>query len=609
MKKNILFGIVIIAALMVLGCTDIVPQPPGLIEFTDFVEQDKLIGGNAGLMDFNTKVVKLYDRDILPLNIKNSGKGPLVIKNIQFLQLTVPETNPVDAYDAFKFVEGTFPALPLKIPSGGTVNDIFIEFDPETAGDFSGKIFIETEDNSYYIDMIGVGLWELTLVGDPDGKMYILSEGKTLVSEFAGDLIKETSSTGIFNILCEPDFLRQFEKWVPAAMTTMADLEFNNEKSMKTVVTLKTHAMVGTSILDPYVYVETAPSADPDDFSDLQAAINYCNSIAGKIAVVVAAGTYSVSDITFLTDIPVYGGYKTSWTAPRNYKTLADRSNPTYRTILNVSGTINLSGSTLKNNVVLEGFTITKGGGGEVPLVRFNNSATAGLQYNNIISSGSGYSAAVEVINSAAPLIKYNYINGGNTSSNYSESYGIRVTEKAKPIIYKNSVIGGTANGEDSTSFGIFCDFETEPYIRNNTPIEGDTWVIAGGAAPGSGGKSYGIYIINNGSTKIEYNSINGGSGGTAVAMYSRYGSYIKARHNNIYTSGGNTRIGVWADHMGRVYELKYNGIFSCDSAMYKDPYSGNMTSIAAVNSKFNTESNKAEAFDLFDAPEVVEYE
>jgi hypothetical protein len=92
------------------------------------------------------------------------------------------------------------------------------------------------------------------------------------------------------------------------------------------------------------------------------------------------------------------------------------------------------------------------------------------------------------------------------------------------------------------------------------------------------------------------------------VGLFSKYGSYIDARHNNIFTSGGDHRLGIWADQMSRVYYLKYNGIYDCSTALYKDSDS-NLTDIDAVNSKFNTGTNVNEAVDLSEAPSEVNYE
>ncbi len=347
MRKFLIFLLTAAAVSSLLtGCDNLLTEPPGQLYFPDYSEQQKLVGGNGGLMDFESILVQLGDRAILPLSLRNSGEGPLKITNLSITTMSVPSSNPADAAEPFSFVDGTFPALPLVIPAGMTVNDIFVEFAPETAGDFSGKLFIQTEGVSYYIDMIGTGLWQLTLNGSADGVLTILADdpADNVVIDGVLETGTATSSDGVFNILCEPAFLRQFEQWQASGASLAADMDFDNAKAVKTTVTLNTHAELEASILNPFVFV-------PDDYPDLQNAITYCAAhlndatpATRKIAVIVRAGSHSVGNAAFTADVPVYGGYDSSWSS-RAYKTVADRTNSTYKTTLNVSGTITLSGS------------------------------------------------------------------------------------------------------------------------------------------------------------------------------------------------------------------------------------------------------------------------
>lgn len=600
---------IIIAALTVCCCEMFVAEDSGgVIEFSDFAEQEKEIGGNAGLLDFGTKTVELGARDILPLTIKNSGEGTLVITNIHILQTSAPDGS-TDA--AFTVVDGTYPALPLSIPAGKTVSDIFFEFAPDTAGDFRAELFVETEDDSYYVDLAGVGLWQLTLNGNDVSKLYILGDDGSpdvSVDGAAADPAIATSSDGLFTVLCELEFLQELYGWVNAD----GNAEIENPAAMKTTMVLSNHATVSADVRSPYIRVpDTDDDTDTDGdvyYDNLNNAIAACDGV-NYIAVVICAGEYTIDyDVSLSEGVPVYGGYKSDWTEPRLYKTVSDRTTSAHQTVLNVSDTILISGSALKNNVALEGFTINKDGGDDDPLILFDNNTAAELRYNTITGGGTNHGAAVKVTNSATPLIKYNYITGGSLSADYADSYGIAVTEGAAPVIYKNNISGGAASGTDAKSYGIFCDFEAEPYIRNNTPLDGVSWGISGGSASGSGGKSYGIYIINNGHVLAEYNEISGGSGKTAIGLYSRYGSYIDAYYNNIYTEGGGTGIGLWADFSGRVYHLKHSGIYSCDTALYRE-WNTNYTDIGGVNSVFNTSTNEDAAVDLSEAPSEVAYE
>jgi len=600
MKKELIIIMAVSAMLLTtLGGCEIFNPPvlSGQIEFVDYKDQEgKIIAGNEGLMAFGEKLVEMGDRAILPLAIKNTGEGPLLITNMH-----------VKA-DVFGFVEESFPDLPLSIPSGKTVNDIFLEFAPVAAGEFTGKVFIDTELGSYYLDMSGTGLWQLTLTGNDDGKIILpievdgVAETKTI-----------TTSTGIFYLSCETELLREFGTWREAGAPNPVALApiFDNAKAKKTEVELRYHTHLTVDIENPYIYV-------PNDFANIQTAIDTCAADNTKFAVVVAAGTHNFTGDIIMKNgvfdsgsgnevvrVPLYGGYDAGWSA-RSYKTAAERAVGTYETIINITGSISASGSALNNKVVIEGFTITKqAGGNDNALVVFNNSTTAGLLHNTITSSGSGSSVGVLCTNSAEPLIRYNYINGGTSSADYSESYGIQVTEGGKPVIYKNSIAGGAANGTGSKSFGIFCDFEAEPIIMNNTPMGPDSYGISGG----TGAESYGIYIINNGKVIAKYNDINGGSGTTSRALFANYGGYFKLDSNNIHTSSGTTRKGVETGMSGRVYSFINNGVYDCPDALLEEYFGGAITSIDDLNDKFHVESNQAEAVDLSAAPSEVQYE
>ncbi|MBI9108052.1 MAG: hypothetical protein JEZ04_14990 [Spirochaetales bacterium] len=611
-KKRLLITAAVTAVILftLTGCE--IFNPPlvsGQIEFVDYKEQQKIIAGNEGTMAFGEKLVGLGDRDVLPLAIKNTGEGPLVITNMYVKTI---KSEPDEA-DIFSIIDGTFPDLPLSIPSGKTVNDIFLEFAPVTAGEFSGKVFIDTETDTYNLDLSGTGLWRLTLIGDPDGTITLPIEVDN------GESLDITSSTGIFYLACETGFLREFNSWEVVSPVVADPLDppanvmvFDNIKAKKTELVIKAHTSLTVDILNPYVLV-------PNDAADIQTAINNCAADNTKIAVVVRAGTYNVTgDITMKTGlvgaasnigIPVYGGYNAAWSV-RSYKTPANRLDAAYQTVINITGSVNASGAALNNKVVLEGFTLTKqAGGNDNALVVFNNSTTAGLLYNTITAGGTNASIGVHCTNSAAPLIRYNYINAGTTSADYSETYGIKITEGATPVIYKNSISGGSAGGTGSKSFGIFSDFECEPIVRNNAPTATDSYGIYGGSASGSGGESYGIYIINNGKIIASYNDINGGAGGSATALFANYGGYFKLYSNNIHTGGGTSRKGVRIGMSGRVYAFTGNGIYDCPDALLEEYFGGAMTDIDDVNDKFHVDTNTDAAVDLSAAPSEVMYE
>ena len=609
MTKRIIILIAAAVFTVLSGCEVFSPPVvPGVIDFPDYTAETKILGGKGGTMAFGEKLVGIGERAILPLAVSNTGEGDLVVTGIHTRTDKTASSDP----DVFRIVDGTYPDFPLVIPPGKTVNDIFIEFDPVTAGDITGKVFIDTESGSHYLDLTGTGLWRLRLsvpaAGDDSKGTIVLP-----IEVKKGETKDITSSTGIFQLSCETDFLNEFVEWVvsstfdPAADPPV----FDNVEAKKTSVVINTHTEITVDILSPYVRVTLGDTSPADYFDNFTDAINYCvtNHVDGggtKIAVIASAGTYTVGgDIVMAANVPVYGGYRANW-SDRAYKTAASRAtDAAHRTVINIGGSVLFSGSSLNSKVVLEGFTLTNAGGNEDGLVEFTNYTTAGLQYNTLTSGGASEAVGVFCTNSAAPLIRYNYINGGTSTANYSKSIGIKVTEKAKPVIYKNSVSGGAAQGADSQSFGIFCDFETEPLVRNNAPTASDSWGISGG----SGAESYGVYMINNGNMIARYNNISGGSGTRSTALFNAYGGYFKLYNNNIYTSGGTDRYGVVTGINGRVYKLLDNGLYDCPSGLFDDFFGSPLKDIDDVNDKYHTDTNKGEAIDLSAAPAEVMYE
>ena len=543
------------------GCE--VFNPGGQIVFDDFTETSR-ISGLTGAIDFGEKPVGTGAKAVESLKISNSGSSPLIITNVDVVG------------SCFQFVDGIKPDLPIEIPSGKTINDIFIEFLPDAAGSFEGMLFIETGSEAYYFSLIGTGLWQLTVTLDSgdDGLVTlpgIVNPGQSVVFE---------SSTGEFELACELDFMREFVEWVVVSTHT-ADNEplFGGDADdpalkagyLKTDLIIRSHTEINPDISNPYVTVSSG--------GNIQAAIN--TAAAGtQTAVAVSVGTYTLAgDLDMAEGISLKGGYNAGFTA-RAYKTPADRSNATYRTVINIGGSISAASEAISDDVVIEGFTINKtataGPGYDQAILL--DSSSAGVYYNTVNSSG--FAAGIHVTDSSKSVISGNVITAGDTTADYSETYGIMVTEESDPVLYKNIITGGSAGGTNSTAYGVFCDFDCVVKLIGNT------------IDAGSGTESYGIYMINNGKVIADYNDINGGRGTTAYALFTNYGGNLYLTHNNIYTSGGDARYGVVAGFSGRLRLLTDSGIYDCESGLISTYLGGAVTQIDDVNDYFNTDTN-----------------
>ncbi|GEM_PF-3076616 len=565
----------------------------GNIVFVDFINATKIRGGNEGLIDFGGKTIGMGEKDVQILRIKNSGAGNLAINNMFFRG------------EMFNFVEGINPDFPITIPPGKTI-DIYLEFNPQKGGEEKGQFFIDTGSAIHDFDLVGIGLWVLTISipnTGADSNCTIESPGTIN----PGETKVFTSETGVFTLKCVPDMLYEFVQWTIDG-TPDASPVFENVNAKETTVVLYSHTSIHATINSPFVRV-------PDDEANINTAISTASS-AGQ-SVVIRAGTYDVNyDINLLPGVPVYGGYNTTgtpWTE-RNYKTAADRTDSTYATIINFTDTTSniKSGAGINNDVVFEGFTVQRSSGSSTPLisltsdtktvVRYNtllgNGAGAAVEFNgasalisdNVITGGTG--AAVYITNYSSPRVENNTITGGTNSTDYELTYGIKISENSNPVIYKNTVSGGTSSGTGGQAYGISADFECEPEIIGNT--------ISGGSATGNDSKTYGIYLINNGNGTIGYNDINGSNGKSmAFAVYVAYGGNLYLDYNNIYTTGGSDRYGIYIAQGGRVRRLLNNGMYDASTALVFDFFNGSFDTIDDVNNYFRTDTNLGYRIDI----------
>ncbi|MBN2658859.1 MAG: right-handed parallel beta-helix repeat-containing protein [Spirochaetales bacterium] len=572
---SILIGSAVI--LFTGGCDSIsTGSAGGEIQYVDFTGFEKIYNNQEGILDFGGKPVGTGDRAIQALKIKNIGAGDLIINNISLVGA------------AFSFVDGKGPGLPLLIPEGKTINDIFIEFSPDSGGDYEGKLFVEREGDTDCFDLTGQGLWLLTLTvaGSGDDSYGAI---RSPVNVTAGNSVT-IALPDAARLSCEINDFFDLSQWSVLSNSGEAPV-FENQSAKDTEVILKSHTEITLDILQSFVIV-------PDNTASIQSAIDTCSADSNLLGVIVRTGTYN-QNFTMKAGAPLYGGYASSGSA-RDYK-----NRTLYQTIVN--GSIGASGSVLDNSVLLEGFIInghvsyssgagagiqhnTINGQGGTPALSLN-SVTSEVQHN-IITGGSAadQSTALFVTGRSVPRLLFNEIHGGTTTADYSKVYVVRATEGAAPVLYGNTISGGTAAGAGSESFAVFNDFECEPLLRGNS--------ISGGSAPGADGRTYGIYMVNNGKAVADYNEIDGGDGYEAFALYGAYGANFYLSYNNIFTSSAaGRRYGVYLGAQGRVRLLTENGLYGCpDSMLHTSIPDTDITDIEAVNDYFHTDTNRASA-------------
>ena len=226
----------------------------------------------------------------------------------------------------------------------------------------------------------------------------------------------------------------------------------------------------------------------------------------------VAAGTYAEAVVVSLR-LSILGGYNANFTA-REYETVADRENVTYKTV--IQGPATTGGTTSDPMSSLEYRQPFK----TVHIIE-------GLVINAPEGATGGAVAAIKFINDAQPTLKNCTITGSpNTTATYS--YGIHVTGSS-PSIDNNSIKGGKSSDDTyaimlTSSSGINTEFS----ITNNTINSGDS----GSGNPGTF-EAYGIYIKQqaNNASKVSNNTI---SLGTSV----KYGRYLYLANCGIEVSG-----------------------------------------------------------------------
>ena len=326
--------------------------------------------------------------------------------------------------------------------------------------------------------------------------------------------------------------------------------------------------------------------------------------------VLVAEGAYSVTSgsthIVMQEGISLYGGHYAGFTArdPAAHATTITDASASGGTLAAPNRAVE-AGSTITAATVIDGFTLT-GGGGDVSSAVFVTNGGAPTVTGNIINGGSGGNISVGIHNSSLSLsaIQSNTINGGsggvdsygifndssspaisgntiNAGSGGINSYGIR-NGAAFASIQNNTIDGG---GGGTNSYGIYND-NSSLTVRNNTILGGSGGTSSRGifntsssptlqnnAIDGGSGTNFSYGIFNDSSSPtIQNNTIDGGSGGSrSVGIYSSSSSPF-IENNIVFTSAGITRFCLFEGNAtGDPASVRNNDLFDCPTALYFD--------------------------------------
>ena len=587
--KRYLFAVIAMIIIPLFGCEIPIQTNDGKLIFDGYITDGKPLNGYSGTINFGTALAEPVEKCVKSLKMTNSGTDELTITNVSIVG------------DAFSFLNNRKPDLPLRIPAGKTVDELYMEFYPESAGGKEGMLQIDTDSGLYYFELYGTGLWQLTITLDAGDECTV----SLPVEVEPGNSGFAVTSGGSLELSCVLANMQEFDEWeVVSAHTIDNEPLFGGDEEdpaltvgyAKTTVKIRSHTEINPVVYDPYLRVNGVDDigAAPPTYASIQAAIDDCAPEADPPTntVVVTPGYVAGTDsaIELKSGVSLKGGYNSDYSS-RAYKTTADRANSTYATEISITGTIDAS--YLGSDTVIEGFTINKTGTDPAPVILLDETE-AGVYYNTV--NASAHDAPIHAANGTTSIISCNVINGGTTTGDYSHTYGIMVTNESKPVIYKNTISGGSTSGAGSKSFGVFCEFDSRISVLGNT--------ITGGG----GEESYGIYLVTNGKVYAYYNDIDGGTGITSRAVYTNYGGNLYLKYNNIHTSGGTTRYGVYSGFQGRVRELSNCGIYDCGSGLlvvYVNASKSIKTAIKDVNDYCNTDTDVDQAITIPDYVEV----
>jgi len=178
------------------------------------------------------------------------------------------------------------------------------------------------------------------------------------------------------------------------------------------------------------------------DFTDIQAAIDYVHGLGGG-AIFIKAGTYTLtSDITLYNNIEIVG--------EDNDSVIFDFNSGVYQ--FKLIGTA----ATHKKNCWLKNIQIKNSRKGVAGACYFNyvdNSGIVNCKFQNNKASAGGFGVAVSLANSSRICVEDNYF--------YDNEVALEVSNCTLTKIYKNDI-------NDSDTIGIFLDAGLNNFVFNN---------------------------------------------------------------------------------------------------------------------------------------------
>jgi hypothetical protein len=283
---------------------------------------------------------------------------------------------------------------------------------------------------------------------------------------------------------------------------------------------------------------------------------------SGVTSIEVCKGTYDETPLTLDFAASIRGGYDcTSWkrTTTYGYPTF----DGTNETIVNnaapsVSGNVlTVSGVAITSSYEIDGLTIQGAASGTCPgsgtALNVENSAAPVISNDKLsgggttASSGLG-SAGITIEGGGAPLVQNNHIAGGSGtagSNSGNASVGIYTDGTNGNVTITNNVIDGGSGTNPVNRGSVALVLRSTNTVGVAYTVRGNLLTAGTGTAGASGAATSGVDLSDNASLTLDGNSVDGG-GGTSGSMCP-YAVYVGTTGSVTITSnrlfGGNCDI------------------------------------------------------------------
>ena len=315
----------------------------------------------------------------------------------------------------------------------------------------------------------------------------------------------------------------------------------------------------------------------------VQRGVDLAAAIGGSAAVIVAEGTYLVTDpVVMAPEVSLYGGFDAA-TWIRDVDTYNSVIQNTFASPTNTQSDPDAAveaGPGITSNSRIDGLVLV-GGGGPGPAGNFSagilcNGGSPRIVNNTIeAGTGAGHAYGVLVLNGGSPLITKNSITG-KTFRDGDKSYGVHAVESS-PRIVANKIDAGPQHPNRSTGV-LLHEPPSATVIANN-------WINGG-----LGKESVGINLEGSTTTRIWSNTINAGTAqggfgsGAAIAIAIEGGS-PNIVNNILFSDGGPVRYGIFeVTASSDPTRLENNVVFDTPTALYVDEDLSNYNSVSDLN-------------------------